>query len=228
MPGAVSRLALVVICSVLLASVLALALRFIDARHAPPIVIVDTAAERPVIVVIDGAVASPGVQTLPAGARLNDAVMGAGGFDADAESDDLNLARLLVDGERVTVGRVKPAVADSTLDSATMIAEADGGGGPAVDELPQTVEPTVAPSVVPTMPTTTANTGTDLIDINTASVAELDELPGIGPVLAQRIIDVRETSGPYRSVDDLEAVDGISAVTVDELRPLITVGPVLP
>ena len=224
MPGAVSRLALVVICSVLLASALALALRFIDARHAPPIVIVDTAAERPVIVVIDGAVASPGVQTLPAGARLNDAVTGAGGFTADADSDELNLARLLVDGERVTVVQVKPEVADATLGSAATVADASGGAGQAIESVPPTIAPTVAPTAAPTTAASTA----PQIDINTASIAELDELPGIGPVLAQRIVDFREANGPYRSVDDLEAVDGISATTVEELRSLITVGAVAP
>ncbi len=224
MPGAVSRLALIVFCSVLLASALALALRSIDARHAPPIVIVDTAAERPVIVVIDGAVATPGVQTLPAGARLNDAVTGAGGFTADAASDELNLARLLVDGERVTVGRVAAEAVDPTVGSAVTIVVTTGAAGRSVESAP----PTVAPTVAPTDSTPTTDPTAALIDINTASVAELDELPGIGPVLAQRIVDYRDANGPYRSVDELEAVDGISATTVEELRPLITAGTVTP
>ena len=222
MPAAVSRLALIVICSVLLASVLALALRFIDARHAPPIVIVDTAAERPVIVLIDGAVASPGVQTLPAGARLNDAVTGAGGFTTDADSDELNLARLLVDGERVTVGQIKPEVVDSTVGSAATAAVSTGPAEPPAEAIGATTAPTAVAAASATA--TTVGRAETLIDINTAGISELDGLPGIGPVLAQRIIQFRETNGPYRSVNDLEAVDGISATTVEELRPLITTG----
>ncbi len=220
MPGAVSRLALIVLCSILLASALALALRFIDARHAPAIVIVDTAAERPVIVVIEGAVASPGVQTLPAGARLNDAVAGAGGFTADADADEMNLARLLVDGERVTVGQVKPEGADSTLGTAATVTVTTAQTDSAVEEEPPTSPPVLATSA----PSMTAGSADNLVDINTSDIAALDGLPGIGPVLAERIITYREENGPYRSVDELEAVQGISATMVEELRPLVTVG----
>lgn len=61
------------------------------------------------------------------------------------------------------------------------------------------------------------------INVSTATVAELDTLPGIGPVLAERIVADREANGPYASVDSLARVDGISDATVDELRPLVTV-----
>ncbi len=217
MPGAVSRLALILIVSVLLASAVALTLRMIDARRAPPILIVDVAAERPVIVVIDGAVATPGVLTLPAGARLNDAVAGAGGFTDSADTGELNLARLLVDGERVTVGQIDPEVVESTLGpSGDAAAEAGGGGVTAASNQP-TAQPTASA-------TTAAATG-DLIDINAASLTELDGLPGIGPVLAERIIAYRDENGPYQTIDELEAVEGISAKMVGELRPLVTVGP---
>jgi len=65
---------------------------------------------------------------------------------------------------------------------------------------------------------------TRLIDLNTASVEDLESLPGIGPVLAQRIVQYREEHGPYRSVDDLAHVRGISPRMVDELRGLVTAG----
>jgi len=68
-----------------------------------------------------------------------------------------------------------------------------------------------------------ASTGSP-IDINTASAAELDELPGIGPALAERIVALRSERGPFRSVDELELVEGISERTVEQLRPLVTLG----
>ncbi len=66
-----------------------------------------------------------------------------------------------------------------------------------------------------------ALTGT--IDINTAGLAELQLLPGIGPALAQRILDDRQANGPYRSVDDLDRVRGIGPKTLEKLRPLIRI-----
>ena len=63
------------------------------------------------------------------------------------------------------------------------------------------------------------------IDVNAASAAELDALPGIGPVLAQRIVDYRREHGPYGTIDELANVEGISPRMVGELRPLVTVGP---
>ncbi len=63
------------------------------------------------------------------------------------------------------------------------------------------------------------------ININTASVAELELLPGIGEVTAQRIVDFRDANGPYRSIDDLVHVRGISTRTIEQLRALVTTGP---
>ena len=68
--------------------------------------------------------------------------------------------------------------------------------------------------------------GTDAtgkVNLNTATAAELETLPGIGPALAARIIEHRTTDGPFASVDDLDDVSGIGAATLEELRPLVTV-----
>jgi len=65
--------------------------------------------------------------------------------------------------------------------------------------------------------------GTALIDLNTATVAELDALPGVGPVLAQRIVAYREQHGGFRSVDELKDVTGIGEATFVELEPRVTV-----
>lgn len=63
-----------------------------------------------------------------------------------------------------------------------------------------------------------------LLNINTATVAQLDTLPGVGPVIAQRIVDFREFYGPFTSVDQLAQVTGISPNMVERLRPLVTIG----
>jgi competence ComEA-like helix-hairpin-helix protein len=61
------------------------------------------------------------------------------------------------------------------------------------------------------------------IDLNAATIKELEELPGVGPVMAQRIIDARQKSGRFRRVEDLLAIRGISTKRLDALRPYVTV-----
>ena len=61
------------------------------------------------------------------------------------------------------------------------------------------------------------------VDLNRATAAELDDLPGIGPATAQAIVDHRTANGPFASVDDLEAVRGIGPAKLDAIRPLVTV-----
>ena len=137
-----------------------------------------------VVVHVVGAVHAPGVVHLPAGARVADAVAGAGGADPDADLARLNLARVLVDGEQVVVPRPGDAVVP-------------------------------APAAVP------GASGTPL-DLNTAGLADLDALPGIGPVLAQRILDRRQKQ-LFTSVDELGEVSGIGPTLLDRLRPLVHV-----
>lgn len=64
----------------------------------------------------------------------------------------------------------------------------------------------------------------DLININTATADELDTLPGIGPTTAQKIIDYRETNGPFTTIDDITKVSGIGTSTFNRIKDLITVG----
>lgn len=78
--------------------------------------------------------------------------------------------------------------------------------------------------VIPTQaPAGEISSGTRLVNINTATVDELKQLPGIGDVLAQRIVAYREFNGPFQSTDDLSAVEGVSTSLVDSLEPYITV-----
>lgn len=138
-----------------------------------------------VVVHVIGKVRRPGVVSLPVGSRVVDAVEAAGGIREGAHPGDLNLARTLVDGEQIRVGRSVP--------------QQDG---------------------VASAP---AASGAPLIDINTASATELESLPGVGPVLAGRIVAWRTDNGPFTAVDILGEVSGIGDVLLEQLRPLVRV-----
>src|SRR5215216_3519491 len=146
--------------------------------------------EKPMVVHITGAVPRPGVYALPQGARIQDGISAAGGFLAEADKTNINLAQLLEDGEKLDVPYVE-------------------GGSPVIT--------TPVPEVV--------TSTTELVNINTASSAELDTLPGIGPTTAQKIIDYRTQNGPFVNTEDIINVSGIGPGTYERIKTLITVGP---
>ena len=146
-----------------------------------------------VVVAVAGKVRRPGLVRLPPGSRVADAVAAAGGVLPGVDLGLMNLARKLVDGELVVVGPAPPAGA----------------------------APGAAPPPQPGAPSAGAATGS-LLDLNTATVAQLDALPGVGPVLAQRIVDYRTEHGGFRSVDQLREVDGIGDSRFEKLRELVT------
>jgi competence protein ComEA len=150
--------------------------------------------EESAVVVVDvaGRVARPGLVTLPAGARVADALKRAGGARPRVDLTSLNLARPLVDGEQLLVG--VPVV-----------------GAPAM--------PGAAPSASPP----SSPTATTLVNLNTATLEQLDTLPGVGPVTGQAILDWRAANGAFTSVDELLEVDGIGDATLSDLRDLVTV-----
>ncbi len=149
-----------------------------------------------VVVHVAGAVLAPGVVTLPVGARVADAVTAAGGAGADAELSAVNLARLVVDGEQVYV----PAVGETPAPPP----QAPPGGS-------------AGPAPPPAAGTPQAGAG-DVVDLNTADLAQLDTLPGVGPAIAQRILDWRAENGSFTSVEDLLEVSGIGPATFERLR----------
>ncbi|MDN5688121.1 MAG: ComEA family DNA-binding protein [Brachybacterium sp.] len=158
------------------------------------------------VVHVSGAVASPGVVRLPAGSRVDDALRAAGGPDEDAELSAVNLARPVDDGEQIYVprpGEEPPASArhpggTGSAESAAGGASGSGAGDGAGD------------SGAP-------------IDLNSADATELEALPGVGPAIAQRIVEHREKNGPFASVDALLEVSGIGPATLEEIRGQATV-----
>jgi competence protein ComEA len=157
-----------------------------------------TRPARLVRVHVAGAVTRPGVVAVPAGARVVDALAAAGGPRPDADLDRLNLAAVVGDGQRVAVpvlGAPPPPLVDG--------GGADAGG-------------VADPSAVPGGPP-------PKLDLNAATTADLEALPGIGPVLAQAILDHRRRLGRFRSVEDLLGVRGIGERRFADLRDRVTV-----
>lgn len=148
-----------------------------------------------IVVDVGGKVRRPGIQRLPAGSRVADALRAAGGVRPGANTDGLNRARLLVDGEQVLVGSPAPVSAPGAMPGP--------GGGAGTGG--------VAAGAAPAAP----------VSLNTATPDQLDTLPGVGPVLAQHIIDYRTQHGGFRSVDELREVNGIGDRRFAELRNLV-------
>lgn len=146
------------------------------------------------VVHVSGAVARPGLVRLPAGSRIDDALRAAGGPDEDADLQAVNLARPVVDGEQIHVPRPGEAPPAAVPAGPAPSGGGDGSSGAG------------------------ASGGAGLIDINRASVEELQELPGVGPAIAQRIVEHREGNGPFASVDQLEEVSGIGPKTLEKIR----------
>lgn len=163
----------------------------------------------PLVVQVSGAVAQPGVYDLPQGSRVRDAIEQAGGLLPSADSAALNLAALLEDGKRLEIPSLPPVKASPTFT-------------PTLRPGSPTAIPTTPPA--PTIAAPPPATPVGLVNINTATLEELDTLPGIGPSIAQRIIDYRTANGPFKTIEEIQNVSGIGPATFDKLKDLITVG----
>ncbi|VEI14089.1 ComEA family DNA-binding protein [Trueperella bialowiezensis] len=159
------------------------------------------ASSSEVVVHVSGAVRSPGVVTLQGAVRVVDAVDAAGGASDDADLSAINLAQRIEDGSHVHVpaqGEAGPGgvVSGSATDHGQGTDGAGNAGGSA---------------------------GKEKVNVNTASQAELETIPGIGPVTAQAIIAWRDEHGNFRSVDELTEVSGIGPKTLERLRDHVRV-----
>ena len=143
---------------------------------------------------VDGAVMRPGVYRLKDGARVSQAIDAAGGLTAEADVTGLNRASKITDGQKIYV----PTVGEQQA------AAVDG-----------------AESGAATTPGAGSSSG--LVNINTASAAELQTLSGIGPSMAQSIIDERTQNGAFASVDDLMRVSGIGEKKLAKIKDCICV-----
>ena len=154
-----------------------------------------------VTVHVAGQVRRPGVVTLPAGSRVSTALEEAGGETSKADLSGVNLARPLVDGEQVVVP--EPGEAPVAAAPPPSGVAAAPGGAPA--------------------PGAPAGEAGAPVNLNTADLATLETLPGVGPVLAQRILDWRTEHGQFTAVEELGEVSGVGEKIYAQLEPKVTV-----
>ena len=159
----------------------------------------DTAGSGQIVVDVDGAVAHPGLYKLPADSRVQAALAAAGGLSPQADVHRINRAAKLHDGQKLYVlsqGESTPPLAASSGQGCEGQACTSAEGGVAGSD----------------------TEGQGLVNINTANATQLTQLPGVGPAIAQKIIDYRTANGPFTSVDDLTKVPGIGAAKLAQIK----------
>ena len=159
----------------------------------------DAASSGQIVVDVDGAVAHPGLYKLPPDSRVQAALAAAGGLSPQADVHRINRAAKLHDGQKLYVlsqGESAPPLAASNGQGCEgqSCTSADGADAGSDAE------------------------GQGLVNINTANATQLTQLPGVGPAIAQKIIDYRTANGPFTSVDDLTKVPGIGAAKLAQIK----------
>ncbi|HSV30737.1 MAG TPA: ComEA family DNA-binding protein [Atribacteraceae bacterium] len=181
-----------------LGGVLALSLFILYQRSTSPSLTIPEGKGTPgeLVVQIQGAIQNPGVYRVPEGTRLYELVETAGGATEEAALLDLNLAAPLYDGQRISVPRI-PEVPDHSFSN--------------LDHF------------IPNSLSMERSAGSDiLVNVNSASADELQSLPGIGKVIASRIIAYRQEHGAFSRPEDLLAVPGIGEKRLEDIRNQIT------
>ncbi|RYG71734.1 hypothetical protein EON80_04850 [bacterium] len=204
----------------------------------------DSSGQAAIKVQIDGQVVQPGVYDLPAGARVQDALQKAGGALPGADLSGLNLAERALDGSKIAVpaqsgGFPQPAPVATTAPPSPVIPTS----APPVSALVPPLVPPLAPSSSPQVnPPAASSTSGDSesesgktsdvylthlrqhpVNINIASASDLQTLPGVGPKMADRILAYRQQSGGFRSVQELDNIEGIGEKRMAQLRDFVVI-----
>ena len=154
-----------------------------------------------VVVHVVGAVHKPGLVQLAAGSRVADAITAAGGSTPEADLAAINVARLLIDGEQIRVPLPGEVIGPALGGPATGGSGGSGASGGTAGG---------------------SAGGGRLVSLNSADLTALDSLPGVGPVLAQRILDWRTAHGRFTSVDELGEITGIGEKLLSQIKTLVT------
>ena len=161
----------------------------------------ETSSDDEVIVHVTGSVKSPGVVKLKEGSRIEDAIEAAGGLTENADISKVNLAFVVEDGTKIRI----PSSQDEDIGDGDVI---DSGSGE---------------NIVVEENTTSSGKSSQIVNINRATVTELETLPGIGASLAGRIVEYRSQNGKFASVEDIKNVSGIGESKFNSIRDFISV-----
>lgn len=157
----------------------------------------------PVRVYVTGSVANADVYFLPAGSIIKDAIAAAGGFTAEADPERINQALELQDQQQIHVPRKDETNAPPPVQGGPVVTELTGSQGSGGSR--------------------SAPAAGGVVNINSATLEQLDSLPGVGPAIAQRIIDYRESMGGFKTVEEITEVSGIGDATLAKIKNFITV-----
>ncbi len=162
--------------------------------------IIDEDKENKIIVHITGAVQNEGVVEVKENARVNDVIQSAGGVTEDANLDNVNLAHVVEDGQKIYI----PSVHDNSenIDDGDVIVQNSNSG--VIENIDET-----------------SNNG--MVNINTANATKLQELPGIGASTAQKIVTYRDKNGKFKSIEDIKNVSGIGEAKYDMIKEQICI-----
>lgn len=166
---------------------------------APTLPLLPTSVPEPLTVFVNGAVNVTGVYELDVGSRVQDAVVMAGGFSADAYTDNINLAAELSNGMQLFVSTQTQA---DTLQSDLLANPIQSS---------ESIEPS-------------DTTHSELVNINAAGQTELETIPGVGEATAKNILDYRENNGLFTTIEDIMNVSGIGEGKFEDMQEYITVG----
>lgn len=155
-----------------------------------------------IVVYVSGAVARPGVVEVKANSRINDAIKAAGDALTEADLTRVNLAQLIHDGEQIHIPKVGENL-DNSLAPGVQGDYLAGVGGSSADS------------------GSTPAAGETKINLNRATLAQLEQIPGVGPVTAQEILAWREKNGSFKSVEQLLQISGIGEKTLAKIQPYV-------
>ena len=159
----------------------------------------DETSTQTIYVDIGGAVKEPMLAELPSGSRVEDAIIAAGGLTDTADISSINRAEFLEDGVKIFL----PEIAEESDDSSSAVPGVTTSGSSSDSSL--------------------TGSASGKININTADSTQLQEITGIGPATAQKIIDYRTSNGRFKSIEDIKNVSGIGDKTFEKMKDQITV-----
>lgn len=163
-----------------------------------------TAESEKIVVYIIGSVQNPGIVELNVDSRVSDAVEASGGLLEDADVSKINLAYKLEDGQKITI----PSINDKTDEDTNYEDYISNDPGNMISQNPSS---------------STSESNTQKVNINTATQTQLETLPGIGPSTASKIISYRNENGKFKSIEDIKNVSGIGDSKFENIKTNICV-----